>query len=154
MRLVILFGTESGTAEFVSGELEAKLSSSFDVSVHDLAEYSLSDFDPADFYVLVCSTYGEGDPPLSARPFLAALASETPDLTGIRFAVFGMGDSSYGETYGRGSEVVAERLEDRGARRVGPYGRHDASGRDDASDAALEWIDDIVPLATDHARAA
>jgi MioC protein len=152
MRLVIFFGTESGTAEFVSNDLAAKLQSTFDVVTCDLAEFALGDFDTSNFYLIVCSTYGDGDPPFSARPFLASLQRETPDLTGVKFAVFGMGDSSYKETYGRGSEVVAQALERLGAVRVGPYGRHDASGRDDASDAALTWVDEIVPLAAAHSE--
>jgi MioC protein len=147
MKIVILFGTESGTAEFVAGDLADKLNSSAEVTVSDLAEFPVSAFSRDAFYVLICSTYGEGGPPASARPFLAMLEREAPDLSGIRYAVFGMGDSSYVETYSRGSEIVSGRLEALGAERVGEYGRHDASSRDHPSDLALEWIARIMPVA-------
>ncbi|WP_430806924.1 flavodoxin domain-containing protein, partial [Burkholderia multivorans] len=51
----------------------------------------------------MCSTYGDGEVPSSAREFYAQLQEGDVDLTGVRFAVFGMGDASYTKTYSRGS---------------------------------------------------
>jgi MioC protein len=147
VKFVVVFGTESGTAEFVAGDVAEKISAEHDVVVSDLAQFSPAAFHRDDFYVLVCSTYGDGDAPASAVPFVKALAAEAPDLDGVRFAVFGMGDSSYTETYCRGSDVVSDLLEKHGAQRIGEHGRHDASGRDHPTDLALEWLESILPLA-------
>jgi MioC protein len=147
VKFVVVFGTESGTAEFVAGDVADKISAVHDVVISDLAQFSPAAFRRDDFYVLICSTYGDGDAPASALPFVKALGNEAPELGGVRFAVFGMGDSSYTETYCRGSEVVSGLLEKLGARRVGEYGRHDASGRDHPTDLALEWLESILPLA-------
>lgn len=142
MSTVILFGTESGNSEFVAGNVADGLPA---VSrVEDLAQFPVADFSPDDLYLIICSTYGTGDPPASARPFMAALDREKPNMTGVRFAVFGLGDSSYFESYSRGSEVVAEKLATLGATRVGEYGRHDASGLDDASDLAVTWAENVL----------
>jgi MioC protein len=148
VNIEVLFGTESGTAEFVAGDIENKLQETVSASICDLAEFQLSRFSRDTFYIVVCSTYGEGDPPSSARPFLARLEREAPNLTGIRFAMFGLGDSSYSETFNHGGNVISQTLEKCGAVRVGEFGRHDASGREHASDVALDWLDRIIPYAT------
>ncbi|RAG61607.1 nitric oxide synthase, partial [Burkholderia multivorans] len=87
--------------------------------IADLATLSPADLDPNRFHLVVCSTYGDGEVPSSAREFYAQLQEGDVDLTGVRFAVFGMGDASYTKTYSRGSELLTEALEARGATRVG-----------------------------------
>jgi cytochrome P450/NADPH-dependent glutamate synthase beta subunit-like oxidoreductase/flavodoxin len=142
--VTVLFGTESGGAELVADDLRAHLSGAADVEVLDLAEMTPDQLDPARLHLIVCSTYGDGEAPTAVRPFLAALADARPDLTELRYAVFGMGDRSYSRTYSRGSELVDEALAACGARRVGEYGRHDAGGPMDAAESAREWADIVL----------
>ena len=86
--------------------------------------------------------------------YYAQLQEGDVDLTGVRFAVFGMGDASYTKTYSRGSELLTEALEARGATRVGEYGRHDASGTVPAGEAACEWAEGVLSnLTTEHSPA-
>jgi cytochrome P450 len=66
-----------------------------------------------------------------------------PDLTGIRYAMFGLGDSSY-EFYSRGSELIDARLAALGAERFGEFGRHDAVDGTLPNDRVLEWARTIV----------
>ncbi|WP_332838697.1 flavodoxin domain-containing protein [Nocardia bovistercoris] len=40
-------------------------------------------------------TYGDGEFPTGAEPFFDALDRRMPDLTGLPFAVFGLGDSGH-----------------------------------------------------------
>lgn len=143
MKIAILFGTESGTAEFVANDLADAISAfdeAIDVDVMDMADQPVAELDVSALYLVVCSTYGDGDLPASARPFHAELMRERPDLGGLRYAMFGMGDSSYVETYSHGSEIIDEAFAELGASRDGEYGRHDASGREAASDVALIWL--------------
>ncbi|EKU49187.1 cytochrome P450 [Brevibacterium casei] len=152
--LTILFGTESGNAELVSEELGAFIGERDDLVIADLATLSPADLDPNRFHLVVCSTYGDGEVPSSAREFYAQLQEGDVDLTGVRFAVFGMGDASYTKTYSRGSELLTEALEARGATRVGEYGRHDASGTVPAGEAACEWAEGVLSnLTTEHSPA-
>ncbi|MFE9578494.1 flavodoxin domain-containing protein [Nocardia sp. NPDC006044] len=138
MRVVILFGSEMGTAETVADSVADALSA-HDVSVYDLGDYAVDDLDVRDFHVIVCSTYGDGELPTNAEPFFDELAAAAPDLTGLRFAVFGMGDSVYGDTFNRGGEIAAERLVECGAIQVGEHGRHDASTEIRAKEMARDW---------------
>ncbi|WP_330228517.1 flavodoxin domain-containing protein [Nocardia sp. NBC_00508] len=139
MRVVILFGTEMGTAESAAGSIAAELSGAHDVSVHDMTDFEIDALDVRDFHVVVCSTYGDGDLPTGAEPFADALERHTPELTGLRFAVFGLGDSVYGDTFNRGGEIIAEKLTACGAIQVGEHARHDASTEIRAKDMAQQW---------------
>lgn len=139
MAAVILYGTETGTAELVADAIADVLAADFDPSVYDMADYAAEDLDTDDFLVIVCSTYGEGELPSGALPFADELDEEKPDLTGQRFAVFGMGDSVYDDTYNRGGEIMAEMLTKLGAAQVGEHFRHDASSTVKPVDAGKEW---------------
>ncbi|GAA3611141.1 cytochrome P450 [Agrococcus terreus] len=141
--VTVLFGTESGGAELVADEVARAIADRADVEVVDLAEATPDALDASRLHLVVCSTYGDGEAPTSARAFLAALG-ERPDLSGLRYAMLGMGDRSYARTYSRGSELVDEALAACGAERVGEYGRHDAGGATPAAEAAREWADGVL----------
>ncbi|GAB3596046.1 cytochrome P450 [Microbacterium tumbae] len=142
--LTILYGTESGNAELVAEDLAVHLATQADVRVVDLRELDPAALDRSRLHLVVCSTYGDGELPTSIRPLPERLRREGVDLSGLGFAIFGLGDRSYAKTYSRGSEVLDEALVAAGATRVGEYGRHDAGGPIDAVDAAREWADGVL----------
>ncbi|AZZ81088.1 MULTISPECIES: flavodoxin domain-containing protein [Gordonia] len=144
MSVVILYGTETGTGELVADAIADALNQ-HDPSIYDMSEYAVEDLDPADFLVIVCSTYGEGELPTGAEPFADELESVNPDLSGLRFAVFGLGDSIY-DTFNRGGEIVAEMLTKRGAVQVGEHARHDSSSSVKPAKQAEEWAEGIAEL--------
>mgnify|MGYP001613796556 CR=1 FL=1 len=150
--VTIMYATESGGAELVSEELRRLLGDDADVQVLDLGAATPDQLDPARTHLLICSTYGDGEVPTSARPFHAALLAGEHDLTGLRYAVFGMGDRSYTRTYSRGSEMIDEALAARGAERFGEYGRHDAGGSLPAAEAATEWLHGVLAELAEPAR--
>ena len=143
MNITVLYGTESGNAETVADDLVDEFSDDFETIAIDMSDITVEELGTHVFYIVVCSTHGEGDLPASAVPFGELLDEEKPDLTGVRYAMFGMGDSSY-ENYSRGSEHIDERFTALGASRVGEYGRHDASDGSLPNDLALEWARDMV----------
>lgn len=151
LSISILFGTESGNAELVAEELEQALDGRCEVAVSDLDGIDPGALDPERFYLIVCSTYGDGDVPGSARDFYQTLRDDAPDLSGIRFASLGLGDSSYARTYSRGGELLTEALMMCGATCIGEFGRHDASGSLAASDVALDWMEGVLALLVDEA---
>ncbi|MBO1902169.1 flavodoxin domain-containing protein [Leucobacter weissii] len=150
MKITVLYGTESGNSELIAEDLGAKLRETVDeVEVFDLQNVDPADLTSDSFYIVVCSTHGEGDLPNTAIPFAEAFDAALPDLSGVRYAMFGLGDSFYEETYSQGSEHIDRRFAAQGAERVGEYGRHDASSWDLGSDVALEWL----PAVLDEAAA-
>lgn len=142
--VTVLFGTESGGAELVAEDLRRLLGDDADVVVSDLGETAPDRLDRSRLHLVICSTYGDGEVPTSARPFHATLQTERPDLVGLRYAVFGMGDRSYTKTYSRGSELIDEALAACGGSRLGEYGRHDAGGPVLATEAAAEWLQGVL----------
>lgn len=143
MNILILFGTETGNAEMVADDLADALGADFTTEIRDMAAFDPVMLNPQDFHVIVCSTYGDGELPNSAQPFQAALQSQRPQLTGLRFATFGLGDSFY-ETFNRGSRLIAETLVDLGATSVGDHGQHDASSGELPGDAAVAWVKTLL----------
>ncbi|SPJ32439.1 cytochrome P450 [Kushneria phyllosphaerae] len=148
----ILFGTESGNAELVAEELEQALNGRCEVTVADLGDIEPGSLDPERFYLVVCSTYGDGEVPGGAMDFYQTLRDDAPNLAGIRFACLGLGDSSYAKTYSRGGELLTEALMACGATRIGEFGRHDASGALAAGEVALEWMEGVLGVLVDEAR--
>ncbi|MET8427639.1 flavodoxin domain-containing protein [Nocardia sp. NPDC004860] len=144
MKITVLYGTESGNSELVAEDLGAALQADHDVTVSDLRDFDPALIKPDTHYIVVCSTHGEGELPESALPFGTRLEETAPDLTGVRYAMFGLGDTFYESTYSQGSEIIDRKFTELGGVRVGEYGRHDASSWDLASDLALAWLPGIV----------
>ncbi|WP_216893848.1 flavodoxin domain-containing protein [Nocardia alni] len=138
MRVTILYGTEMGTAERAAAAIADALSADHEVDVRDIGDVD-TDIDIHRFHIVVCSTYGSGDLPTGAEPFFDRLDDRLPDLTGLRFAVFGLGDSVYDDTFNRGGEICAERLTALGGAQIGDHARHDASGALLPQDQAAAW---------------
>lgn len=136
MTLAILYGTETGNAEMLAEDIAAHLGG---VPVTNLSDFDPADFDRDTLYLIVTSTYGDGELPASAKPFAERMTAQAPDLTGLRFAVFGMGDSAYPETFNFGGKRIEEMLTAAGAVMVGARITHDASGPDMAEDLAFRW---------------
>lgn len=139
MMITVLYGTESGNAELVAEDVAQSLrDSGLAVDLASMEHYSLAELDASRHYLLVCSTHGEGELPTGAKPLMDALAQHAPDLSGVRFAAFGLGDRSY-EHYSRGVDLVAAQWTALGAQCIADIGRHDASSRDLPSDLAIPW---------------
>lgn len=147
MKITVLFGTETGNAEMLAEDLQSELAGDHEVDCINLEDFSPEDFDAGTFYLMVCSTYGDGDLPASAQPFAEAMAAAKPDLSGVNFSIFGLGDSEYPETFSQGSEKLAALMASYGARQLGDRVVHDASGDDLAEDLAFPWAEAAVTLA-------
>jgi MioC protein len=142
----ILFGTESGNAELVADDI----AETFSNAGTDARVVAMEDFDVADLadlgtVVVVTSTYGEGELPATTAPFAEALLDAKPDLSRLRFASFGLGDSSY-ETYSNAIDILTKDLAGLGAQQIGDTGRHDAVSGDSFTDVAASWAKTIVDL--------
>ncbi|MCB1370979.1 MAG: flavodoxin domain-containing protein [Rhodovulum sp.] len=147
MNITVLYGTETGNAEMLAEDVTAHLEGDHEVTCTNLSDFAPSDFAPEQFYLVICSTYGDGELPSSAKPFAEAMETAQPDLAGIHFAIFGLGDTEYDETHNFGSQIIADMLKGRGAAQIGDRVIHDASGADMADDLAMEWADAVVELA-------
>lgn len=123
----------------------------FDCQIANMGEYAPADLTPETFYIFVVSTYGNGDIPSTALPFWDAMEANPPDLTGVRFAIFGLGDMVFDQTFNNGSKQVMDKLIALGASMIGERGLHDASSVSMPEDAGVPWASQIMSLLADQA---
>ncbi|WP_417514538.1 flavodoxin domain-containing protein [Minwuia sp.] len=155
--IVILVGTMTGTAEMVAEDMQAAIEEAGDHDVDirlmdDLDATAFDDRDPV--YLIVTSTYGQGEVPDNALDFFEALTEERPDLSGVRFGIFGLGDATYADTFNHGGERFEKVLKELGARQIGERHAHDASGTEMPEDTGVEWVKGWLGLLESDQQAA
>ncbi|MFC5152199.1 sulfite reductase subunit alpha [Streptomyces amakusaensis] len=146
----VLFGTQTGNAEFLAGELVAgararglggAATALDDVTPERLAAMS--------HLIVVVSTYGEGEMPDNAGLFWEALQAESaPRLEGLRYAVLGLGDRGY-DDFCQAAKLLDTRLEQLGATRL-----HDRVDCDvEFEEPAAAWTASVLDRLADETGA-
>ena len=144
MKINIVYATIIGTSQMVAEDLEDALSEDHEVDVQDIMQVSPSDLGGDAFYVFISSTTGHGDMPDSTIDFVKLVNDTSPDLSALNFAIFGLGDQGYADTFNMGSEKLANLLTGAGATQIGTRGLFDASTGDMPEDIAIPWLEDIL----------
>ena len=144
MKINITYATILGTSQMLAEDLEDELSGAHEVTVTDIMHLAIDDLYDGSFFVFISSTTGRGELPDSATDFVADLNDAKPDLSALNFAIFGLGDMGYAETFNMGSERLADLLTGLGASQIGARGLHDASADDEPEDIAIPWVNDIL----------
>lgn len=96
--LTVLYGSQSGNCEVLSKDLKKfAAGQGFDAKIEELDNIAVSDLAALDHVLIVCSTFGEGEPPDNAKNFYTELMSDdAPELpASLNYSVCGLGDSSY-----------------------------------------------------------
>jgi MioC protein len=155
MKITILVGTMTGTAQLVAQELEL----AWDDGETQVETVMMEKADPGVFaregvFLICTSTYGQGDVPDNAKSLYEALKASRPDLSRVRYGVFGLGDRTYAETFNFGGKKFDELLESLGAKRVGERVQHDASSGVLPEERAQEWGGEWLKLAQEAAAQA
>ncbi|MDO9408842.1 assimilatory sulfite reductase (NADPH) flavoprotein subunit [Patulibacter sp.] len=150
-QLTVLFGTDTGNAKELAGELQtAAKGVGIEATVADLSSYKPRALKDEQDVLVVMATHGEGDPPPNAVGFFEFLAGrKAPKLDGVRFSVLALGDSTY-EHYCSAGRIVDERFAELGAERIADRVDCDVDYEDDAA----AWIADVVGRLTPEAASA
>jgi MioC protein len=140
MRITILVGTMTGTAQLCAQEMELAL----DDGETQVEAILMDGLDSAVFqrdglFLICTSTYGQGDVPDNARALYEDLQQKRPDLSRVRYGIFGLGDKTYAETFNYGGKRFDDILSELGAQRIGERYRHDASSGVLPEEKAVEW---------------
>ena len=150
LELTILVGTMTGTAQLVAQELElAWDDGELQVETLLMDELDSSVFAREGIFLIVTSTYGQGDVPDNAKSFYEDLKARRPDLSRVRYGVFGLGDRTYAETFNFGGKRFDDILSELGAQRIGERVQHDASSGVLPEEMAVEWGEGWLALAKD-----
>ncbi|KQP20053.1 flavodoxin domain-containing protein [Pseudorhodoferax sp. Leaf267] len=149
MKLKILVGTVTNTAEYVAQAIEMDCADLVDeIEVVMMDGLSIDAFAEDALYLLCTSTYGAGDVPDNAQALYASLDDAPRYLGHVRYGVIALGDAgSHGATFAFGGRKFDERLECLGARRIGDIFTHDASDGSVAEEVATAWCRAWLPTA-------
>ncbi|AJW97153.1 flavodoxin domain-containing protein [Burkholderia gladioli pv. gladioli] len=138
--ITILVATMSGTAEMVAEEMAGSLKEqSVRARIAMMDEVSIGELTEGD-YLICSSTYGTGDVPDNGKRLYESLRAHRPVLRGIRYGVFGLGDSVYPNTFCFGAKQFDELFSELGAVRIGSQFYHDRRSTVYPEDAAVEWV--------------
>jgi sulfite reductase (NADPH) flavoprotein alpha-component len=141
--LVILFGSQTGTAEGLARRLAKDAEQrGFVPRVMELNAWASVDLAKESRWIIITSTWGDGDPPDNASAFWTWLNSDAaPRLEQLSYAVLGLGDRNYSDFCGASKKFDA-RLEQLGATRMLARGDCDV----DYEGPAKAWIESLWPV--------
>jgi MioC protein len=135
----LFVATMTGLAQICAEEIEGALAKAGIASeTHLMDGLSPGAFDPYEAIVIISSTYGHGEIPDNGQALFEALEAGA-DLSSKRYAVFGMGDMTYADTFCAAGDRWDAVLQACGAQRFVEVERHDASSGTLAEDVAAEW---------------
>jgi len=134
-RMVVFYGSQTGTAEEFAARLAKEgMRYGFRGVVADPEENEMEDLtslredlegDLGEVLAVFClATYGEGDPTDNAQAFFDWLQEGSAEFNGLRYSVFGLGNSTY-EHFNAMGKFVDKKLEEMGGKRVHALGQGD-----------------------------
>ena len=134
--LTILYGSQTGNAKGVASAIKAQaVARGLPVTLASMADYKPKQLKKESHLLVVVSTYGEGEPPESAVDLFEQLKKgKIGKLDGLKFAVLGLGDSSY-EFFCQTGKDFDNFLASAGAERIYELASLDV----DYQDAAKSW---------------
>ena len=138
--LTLAYGTETGNAKKLATTLAAKAKKDgFQIKLVSLDQYKLTDLQKEERFFVVISTQGEGEPPVGAKKFYDYLFTESLSLPNLKYAVLGLGDTSY-PLYCKTGEDVDGQLQKLGGNRLLPLQKCDVDYDEDAS----AWFEKVL----------
>jgi len=143
-RLSIVYGSQTGNSRRVAEQLAGNAESAgLLVRLLRAGAYPLRELAQERHLVVVISSQGDGDPPDDAIGFIEFISGKrAPRLPQLKFAVLGLGDSSYPKFCAVSRELDA-RLIELGASRFTALGEADV----DFDSTAAEWSASVLETA-------
>lgn len=149
-KITLAFGTETGNAKKIAALLATVAKKKgVNAKLMDLSQYRVSDLAKEDYFFVVISTQGEGEPPIPAKKFYDYIHENELTLANIKYSVLALGDTSYPMFCKTGEDVDA-RFGKFGAKRVIPLQKCDVDYEEDA----LAWFEKVLATVTADAKPA
>ncbi|WP_185861055.1 diflavin oxidoreductase [Blattabacterium cuenoti] len=140
-KITLVYGTETGNAKNLAFDIHQKVKNEkFQIKLISLDQYNFQDLEKEDYFFIIMSTYGEGEPPSSAKNFFDFIhTNENIFLKNMKYSVLALGDKSY-TYFCKAGEDVDKRLHDIGAKRIISLHKCDV----DYENQAEEWFSKII----------
>ena len=159
-KITLAFGTETGNSKKLATQLAAAgKKHGVIVKLTDLSQYRIADLPKEEFFFVVISTQGEGEPPIPAKKFYDYIHENELSLPNLKFSVLALGDTSYPMFCKTGEDVDAQLLKF-GAKQVVPLQKCDVDYEEDAQawfNKVLQVLENqtaVAPAAVEAAPAA
>ena len=139
-KLTIAYGTETGNSKKLASHfaLQAK-NKGFPVKLVALDQYRLNDLQKEDCFLTIVSTQGEGEPPAAAKKFYEHIHRNGFQLSGVKYGVLALGDTSY-PLFCKAGEDVDNQLHKLGGERLVPLQKCDT----DYEPTAAGWFQQVL----------
>ena len=149
-KISLAFGTETGNAKKLATHLAAVAKKKgVNAKLTDLSQYRFNDLSKEEYFFVVISTQGEGEPPIPAKKFYDHIHEQQLSLPGLKFSVLALGDSSYPQFCKTGEDVDAQ-FDKFGAKRVVPLQKCDVDYEEDAE----QWFEKVLTVIESKPEAA
>lgn len=149
-KLTLVFGTETGNSKKLATNLAAiAKKKGVQVKLADVSQYRITDLTKEEYFFVVISTQGEGEPPIPAKKFYDYIHENELKLPNLKYSVLALGDSSYPMFCKTGEDVDA-RFKAFGATEVVPIQKCDVDYEEDAT----AWFEKVLQVLEQKAIAA
>ena len=151
-KLTLLYASETGNAKSVATKFAtATKKRGIKTKLVSVEQYKLTDLAKEKYLLLVISTQGDGEPPITAVKFYNAVHDAGLKLDKLQFGVMALGDSSY-PLFCQAGIDVDKQLELRGGTRKVPLQKCDT----DYAGYADSWLESALGLlsGSEHEAAA
>jgi sulfite reductase (NADPH) flavoprotein alpha-component len=148
-RLTVLYGSQTGNAKRLAEELGRRATAAgLAARVVRADAYATRELKQERLLYVVISTQGDAEPPDDARALVEFLASaRAPKLEALRYAVLGLGDSSYPNFCAIGRQLD-ERLAALGGQRLFAAGEADV----DLETVTQPWLEQALQQAREQLK--
>lgn len=148
--LHVLYGSESGNTEKLASSVELTAKEiakdlKFEVVKKNLKDAKVADLAGMENFVLLISTWGEGDPPGSAEKFCKELYSASSPSLNSNYTVLAMGDKGYTDFCGCGRRVD-ESIKKLGGKEIMPRKEFDLDYASHFEKWEIELFTKLAPL--------
>lgn len=159
----IIYGTETGNSKKVASQLLAGFKKNkIQAKAVDAFQYDVAKLEKEEMVLFVMSTQGEGEFPQNAVAFYEKLSASKANLSKVKFAVLGLGDSSY-PLFCQAGVLLDEALGNLGAERILPLVKADVDFAQNVTDwenelkallqnAGIKTVATIAPKAVEHKK--
>lgn len=140
--LALYYGTVTGNAESLAQRAETRANAEgWLPRLQNLSEVKPADLAQDQLALFIVSTWGDGEPPADASDFWYDLEKAALNLSGLRYAILGLGDRDY-QDFNAFARKLDERLAVLGAQRL-----HERIEADlQFEDTYTEWESRVFPL--------
>ncbi|TDQ56393.1 MioC protein [Mesocricetibacter intestinalis] len=137
-KICIITGSTLGAAEYVADHVaEVLQQQGFDN--HIRRAVVLDEVIEDKLWLVVTSTHGAGEVPDNLKPLINQIKQDKPDLSHLRFAVIGLGNSDY-DTFCYAVNEVESVLGGCGAQQLCPSLKIDVLSVEDHDQCAQDWL--------------